>query len=120
MTHVGWHHGLVTLPNRAEIVALLRLLDDPVHLEYPARFDYGAEQRRFQSLVAETERRFGCTCLTQAGTQVQDASFLGQLMIPASATAKGVAVFVRVSNFGGLALLGAEGPAGTTTLRPWI
>lgn len=41
---------------------------------------------------------------------MQDASFLGQIVVPAAATAKGVAVFVRVSNFGGLALLGAEGP----------
>lgn len=60
--------------------------------------------------MAEFERRFGCTCQSEAGSQVQDASFLGQLVVPASATAKGVAIFVRVSNFGGLALLGAEGP----------
>jgi hypothetical protein len=73
-------------------------------------FNYAAEQRRFQSLVAELEQRFGCTCEAEAGRQVQDASYLGQLVVPASATANGVAIFVRVSNFGGLALLGAEGP----------
>ncbi len=98
------------LLDRAEIAALLRRLDDPVHLEYPAQFRYAVEQRRLQSLVAELEHRFGCTCQVEAGTRVQDASYLGHVVIPAPATRKGVAVFVRVSNFGGLALLGAEGP----------
>jgi len=107
---VGWHNRLVTLPGRAEIAALLRRLDDPTHLECPARFNYAAGQRRFQSPVMEPERPFGCTCQVEAGTQVQDASFLGQLVIPASATAGGVEIFIRVSNFGGLALLGAERP----------
>lgn len=89
---------------------MLRRLDDPVHLEHPARFDYAAEQRRFQSLVAELEGRFRCTCQVEAGNRIQDASFLGQLVIPATALVRGVAVFLRVSNFGSLALLGAEGP----------
>ncbi|AVT29154.1 hypothetical protein C6361_06215 [Plantactinospora sp. BC1] len=100
----------MTLPDRAEVVSLLRRLDDPVCLEYPAVFDYGAEQRRFRSLVAGLEERFGCACEAEAGRQVQDASYLGQLVVPASATENGVAIFVRVSNFGGLALVGAEGP----------
>ncbi|MDW5327015.1 hypothetical protein [Plantactinospora sp. KLBMP9567] len=100
----------MTLPDRAEVAALLRRLDDPTRLEYPALFDYAAEQRRFQSLVAGVEQRFGCTCEAEAGRQVQDASYLGQLVVPAPVTANGVAIFVRVSNFGGLALLGAEGP----------
>jgi hypothetical protein len=100
----------VTFPGRAEIAGMLRRLDDPAHLEHPARFDYAAEQGRFQSLVAELEERFRCTCQVEAGTRVQDASFLGQLVIPASALVRGVAVFLRVSNFGSLALLGAEGP----------
>jgi hypothetical protein len=89
---------------------MLRRLDDPQRLEHPAGFDYTAEQRRFQSLVAELEGRFRCTCVAEAGARIQDASFLGQLVIPASALLSGVAVFVRVSNFGSLALLGAEGP----------
>ncbi|GAA3778006.1 hypothetical protein GCM10022225_77290 [Plantactinospora mayteni] len=100
----------VSLPDRAEIAALLRRLDDPIHLEYPARFNCAAEQRRFQSLIAELGQRFGCTCEAESGRQVQDASYLGQLVIQASATANGMAIFVRVSNFDGLALLGAEGP----------
>lgn len=100
----------MTFPGRAEIAGLLRQLDDPANLECPAGFDYAAEQRRFQSLVAELEGRFSCTCQIEAGNRIQDASFLGQLVIPASALVRGVAAFVRVSNFGRLALLGAECP----------
>jgi hypothetical protein len=92
------------------MAGLLRTLDDPVHLESPPGFHYTREQRRFRSLIADLERRFACTCEVEAGLQVQDASFLGQLVIPAAATAEDVPIFVRVSNFGGLALLGVEGP----------
>jgi hypothetical protein len=100
----------MTLSGRGEIDSLLRQLDDPVHLERPAGFDYAAEQARFAALVAAVEARFGCICTVDAGMSVQDASYLGQLEIPASATATETEVFVRVSNFGGLALLGAERP----------
>jgi hypothetical protein len=100
----------MTMPDRATIAALLRTLDDPAHLDLPPGFHYAGEQRRFRSLVADLERRFACTCEVEAGLQVQDASFLGQLVIPAAATAADVPIFVRVSNFGGLALLGVEGP----------
>lgn len=100
----------MTLLDRAEIVSLLRQLDDPVHLERPAGFGYAAEQGRFFALVADMERQFGCSCAVDAGMSVQDASYLGQLDIPASATTTNTAIFVRVSNFGGLALLGAERP----------
>lgn len=100
----------MTLSGRDEIDSLLRQLDDPVHLERPAGFDYAAEQARFAALVADVEARFGCVCTVDAGMNVQDASYLGQLEIPASATATETEIFVRVSNFGGLALLGAERP----------
>lgn len=100
----------MTLSGRGEIDSLLRQLDDPVHLERPAGFDYPAERARFAALVAAVEARFGCVCTVDAGLNVQDASYLGQLEIPASATATETEIFVRVSNFGGLALLGAERP----------
>ncbi|BCY10167.1 hypothetical protein [Actinoplanes sp. L3-i22] len=100
----------MTMPDRAEILALLRQLDDPDHLEHPATFDNAIEQRRFRSLVSELERRFACTCRFESEREIQDASHLGQVVIPASATTESVAIFVRVSNFGRLALLGAENP----------
>jgi hypothetical protein len=108
----------VTPPYPAEIVASLRRLDDPDRLEHPAGFDYPAERRRFGLLVANLERRFGCACDVLVGPDMQDASFFGQLVIPAAVTGKSSAVFVRVGNFGGLALVGAGGPAGTTVPRP--
>lgn len=100
----------MTLSSRGEVDSLLRKLDDPVHLERPAGFDYAAEQARFAALVADVEARFGCVCTVDAGMSVQDASYLGQLEIPVSATITETEIFVRVSNFGGLALLGAERP----------
>lgn len=106
----AWQDAVVTMIDRAQAVALLRRLDEPAHLEHPASFDNAIEQRRFRRLVEDLERRFGCVCEVEAGRQIQDASFLGQLLIPPSATAGRVQIFVRVSNFGGLALFGADGP----------
>jgi hypothetical protein len=99
-----------TLPGRAEIVALLHEHDDPDRLEQPAGFQYDREQARFASLVTELEHRFTCSCEAEAGLWVQDASYLGQLTIPTDATASKVPIFVRVSNFGHLALVGVARP----------
>jgi hypothetical protein len=106
----AWHDAVVTMLDRAQALALLRRLDEPAHLEHPAGFDDAVEQRRFRRLAAELERRFGCVCDVEAGRQIQDASFLGELRIPPTATAGRVGIFVRVSNFGGLALFGADRP----------
>ena len=97
-------------PDRAEIVSLLRRCDDAGHLERPAGFDYATESRRFGQLVAGLEESFGCACAVDTGARVQDASYFGQVVVPGPATMAGVPIFIRVSNFGGLALVGAEGP----------
>ncbi|GIG61533.1 hypothetical protein Lfu02_59050 [Longispora fulva] len=100
----------MTMPGRSEVLALLRQFDDPDLLEHPAGFDYRAEQDRFRALASSLGRRLDCVCDVDAGMNVQDASYLGQLVVPAAATVGGTAIFVRVSNFGGLALFGAERP----------
>ncbi|AEV85747.1 hypothetical protein ACWT_4725 [Actinoplanes sp. SE50] len=97
-------------PDRAEIISLLRRCDDADHLEHPAGFDDAAERRRFGLLVAGLEQGFGGECAVDAGAAVQDASYFGQVVVPGPATTTGVPIFIRVSNFGGLALVGAEGP----------
>lgn len=99
---------VTTLPDSNEITTRLRGLDDPEHPEFPDGFANRAERGRFTRLVDDLERRFGTRCVVD--DRVQDASYLGQVTVPAEATTKGEALFVRVSNFGGLVLLGAGGP----------
>ncbi|MGY6652711.1 hypothetical protein ACXIZN_11130 [Amycolatopsis sp. TRM77291] len=80
--------------------ALLRELDQPGHWEVPHDFDGPAERARFERLAERLGHRFGCTC--EVDRNVQDASHLGRIAIPASATSAGDLVTVTVSNFGGL------------------
>lgn len=99
----------MTGPDPHHAAALLRALDDPVHLERPAGFEYEHEQARFRHLVATLDREFDCSCWSEAGSRIQDASLLGWLVVPAGATRHGIPVHVEISNFG-LAVVCAERP----------
>ncbi|GAA2669079.1 MULTISPECIES: hypothetical protein [Actinosynnema] len=90
--------------------ALLRELDDPVHLEFPRDYDHGVERARFERLVVGLARRFGCACAVDRN--VQDASHHGDVGVPAGATAGGEPITVRVSNFGGMAVVSLGLPGG--------
>jgi hypothetical protein len=92
------------------LIELFQALDDPVHLEFPADFAHTLEQHRFVQLVVALQAAFDCKCAHEAGLQIQDASYLGTIEIPAEATALGTPIHVRISNFGGLALLCPERP----------
>jgi len=74
---------------------LLHDLDDPNHLERPAGFDVGEAIGRFRALQAEIERSFGCDCEVDVWPSVQDASHLGRLTVPASATETGERLVVE-------------------------
>jgi hypothetical protein len=87
--------------------ARLRALDDPHNLERPADFNADAAARRFTALVEHLERGFGCPCRTDAGPgRIKDASFYGDVIVPADSTASGEDLAIRVSNFGPMAVYG--------------
>jgi len=88
----------------------LRELDSPTHLERPADFDEAEAAARFVILVNLVDAAFGCECSTDAGPAlIQDASFYGDLRVPAAATYTGHELWIRVSNFGPMATF-SSGP----------
>lgn len=91
---------------------LLRSLDDPEHLEFPAGYDHDETRNRFGELVDRLDTAFSCTC--QAERHVEDASYHGRVDIPAAATATGSQLVIVVSNFGGLAVVAVDNPGAWT------
>ncbi|MDX3384635.1 hypothetical protein PV682_24665 [Streptomyces niveiscabiei] len=77
--------------------ALLRELDDPEHLELPPDHDLPAARRRFERLGAALTERFGPS--VSAG-MTQDASYYGEVRVPAPATGTDRPLWVLMSNFG--------------------
>jgi hypothetical protein len=85
---------------------LLRSLDDPEHLEFPADFNRDETRNRFGQLVDRLNTAFSCA--READSHVQDASYHNRVEIPAAATATGRRLVIVVSNFGGLAVVVAD------------
>jgi hypothetical protein len=85
-------------------------LDDPNHLERPQGFDSDNEVQRAHRLISALSTSFNWKLTIDAGTgAVQDASFLGDISIPPQATRSGHRIVIRLSNFGHLAVVAAEG-----------
>jgi hypothetical protein len=85
---------------------LLRSLDDPEHLEFPADYDHASARSRFDQLVDQLEAAFSCGC--PADRHVEDASYHGRVEIPAEAAATGSRLVIVVSNFGNLAVMAVD------------
>ncbi|MEU4237489.1 hypothetical protein [Actinoplanes sp. NPDC026619] len=62
----------------AELWQLLRSLDDPGHLEFPANYDHRTARARFERLAQQLNASFGNRC--DVDRQVQDD--LGYTLIP--------------------------------------
>lgn len=88
--------------------ALLRSLDDPDHLEFPADYDHDATRQLFEELVDRLDAAFACR--TDADRHVEDASLHARVGIPSAATETGEALVVCVSNFGRLATVVVTNP----------
>jgi hypothetical protein len=87
---------------------LLRDLDDPEHLEWPAGYDDRATRARFERLAQRLDTDFGTRC--DVDRHVQDASHHGRIEVPAAATASGRRLVLVVSNFGDLAVVTVDNP----------
>ena len=91
---------------------LLRSLDDPERLEFPAGYDHSKARSRFNQLVDRLDAAFSCAC--RADRHVQDASHHGRIGIPAEATAPGAQLVIVVSNFGDMAVVAVGLPGAWT------
>lgn len=94
--------------HEAELVAMLRELDDPEWLERPRDYDRGQAGALFNGLVARLEDNFATQRVSERDTQ--DSSEYGRVTVPADATACGTRTVVCVSKFGSLTLVCAENP----------
>jgi hypothetical protein len=80
---------------------LLRSLDDPDHIQFPADHDQVRAAARFRQLATRLRDTFG------DGGEIlaEDATFLGELTVPSLATAGGRRIDISISNFGDLAIV---------------
>ena len=93
---------------KANLVALLRELDDPEWLEWPRGYDRAEIGALFDVLGARLEGGFAVPCAIERDTQ--DSSEYGRITVPAHATVCGTRIVVCVSKFGSLALVCADNP----------
>ncbi|MDH6544207.1 hypothetical protein M2167_006764 [Streptomyces sp. SPB4] len=94
--------------SRAELLALLRELDDPERLERPLHYDPAAAGLAFGGLVRRLEADFGVPCESERDTG--DSSEYGRVRVPADATVCGTRIVVCVSKFGSLTEVCADDP----------
>ena len=92
----------------ADLLVLLRELDDPEWLEWPQHYDRGEAAAHFSVLVARLESDFAARCTAERDTQ--DSSEYGCVVVPGDATVCGTRIVVCVSKFGSLALVCADNP----------
>lgn len=94
--------------DEADLLALLRELDDPEWLEWPRSYDRRAAADQLARLAARLQADFTASCVTEQ--DVQDSSEYGRVVVPAHATACATRIVVCVSKFGSLAVICAENP----------
>ena len=85
---------------------LLRSLDNPDHLEFPADFNRDETRNRFRQLVDRLNTAFSCA--READGSLQDTTYFNRVEIPAAVTATGRRLFIVVSTFGDLAAVMAD------------
>ncbi|NEA73820.1 hypothetical protein [Streptomyces sp. SID13588] len=94
--------------SEADLLLLLRELDDPGWLEWSQHYDRGETAVHFDVLVARLEGDFAARCTAEQDTQ--DSSEYGRVVVPGDATVCGTRIVVCVSKFGSLALVCADNP----------
>ncbi|WP_392957586.1 hypothetical protein [Streptomyces sp. LN245] len=94
--------------SEADLLALLRELDDPEWLEWPQHYNRGEAAALFGGLVTRLEGDFAARCTAEQDTQ--DSSEYGRVVVPGDATVCGTRIVVCVSKFGSLALVCADNP----------
>jgi hypothetical protein len=96
--------------NDAELMELLRRLDDPELVEWPPGFSADEAAAPFDRLRSRLEAAFESGCPAEQGADLPDSSQYGRIEVPAEATVCGTRIVAVVSNFGPLAMLAADDP----------
>lgn len=96
------------LADDTQLWQLLRSLDDPDHLEFPAGYDHRRTRASFERLAQRLDTDFNCRC--DVDRHGQDACLHGRIDIPAHATVARRPLVISISNFGGLAVLSVDNP----------
>lgn len=94
--------------SEADLMTLLRRLDDPDWLEWPRGYNRREAAVPFARLVSRLEDDFTTRCTAEQDTQ--DSSEYGRVTVPADATVCGMRIVVCISKFGSLALISADNP----------
>lgn len=94
----------------AELMKLLRDLDDPQSAQWPREFSPDQAAAPFDRLRSRLEAAFEAGCPAEQGEDIQDSSRYGRIEVPAEATVCGTRILVVVSNFGPLAVVAADDP----------
>lgn len=116
---VSCHHEHMVDNSPESLKRLLGDLDDPEHMERASDFDLGATEKRFADMVVRLERDFGTTCRIDAGVVVQDASYYGQVVVPAEATNSGADLSFESATSAPRLSWGLRRP-GRTSTRKWM
>ncbi|WP_327324922.1 hypothetical protein OG735_22220 [Streptomyces sp. NBC_01210] len=94
--------------SEADLMTLLRQLDDPEWLEWPRGYNRREAAVLLARLVSRLEGDFATLCPAERDTQ--DSSEYGRVVVPAEVTVCGTRIVVCVSKFGSLALVSADNP----------
>lgn len=102
---------------KEDYLQLLVQHDDPVHREVPGgweKYDYTTAEKRFLNLVKAVEAATGKQCKYEARSCIQDATFIGQILLPDHCYHNAAdKVYLRISHFGGFAAYSRD-----TALKP--
>lgn len=90
------------------LMEMLRRLDDPEWLEFPAGYSGTEAADSFSRLVAQIDSRFSTRC--EIDQDIQDSAQYGRLNVPGEATVCGTRIVVLVSRFKPLAMVAADNP----------
>ncbi|WP_088987830.1 hypothetical protein [Micromonospora chokoriensis] len=92
----------------ADLMAMLRRLDDPEWLESPAGYSSADAAASFDNLLSQISSRF--LELGEIDRDIQDSAQYGRIEVSGKATVCGTRVVVLVSRFKPLAMVAADNP----------
>ncbi|MET7372336.1 hypothetical protein [Micromonospora arida] len=92
----------------ANLMAVLRRLDDPEWLEFPAGYSRTELAASCGILAADIESRFSTSC--EIERDIQDSAQYARIDVPGESTVSGTRIVVLVSKFKPLAMVAADNP----------
>lgn len=92
----------------ANLMEMLRRLDDPEWPEFPSGYDEPWIAASFSRLAIQIGSRFSIGC--EIDRDIQDSAQYGRIEVPAQATVCGTRIVVLVSRFEPLTMVAADNP----------